>query len=398
MSSHLRFTTLGKLEIIETYEYYDRPLLFACRNTLGHVYLALLVDEDEMSETWFYVGVSQTRFEYVRTGGIDLRTAFAEPEDGTINQVEVFHDDNRSPHVTIILAAQVGNDFLPEPGEFLSLQSHTLPVLAENLLEKAHQAKREFLRLKFIFPDMPRSEAPSKPLGKVLDSLQDIIDAIGQALAIQQSSKTGVIPKNFSKRTEMRLVNVGAGSFEVELVASDMVNLFDESDVGNALDEFIRLVDIGNNIDKLKERLSILKIKTASKYLQFLNSLSQRIDSTSFELASPKNSSLYRAQMSSETAEQIIEAIRTTDVEEPIDFFVRGTLIGANLKRKTYEITVKDSDRRNKNYAGKISASAFDFVSSATLSREYSARLRTTKILHPVTGDVQTMHELLALE
>ena len=30
---------LGKLEIVEVYEYYDQPVLYSCKNASGHFYL-----------------------------------------------------------------------------------------------------------------------------------------------------------------------------------------------------------------------------------------------------------------------------------------------------------------------------------------------------------------------
>jgi len=47
-----RSTILGDLSVIEIYEYYDIPSLFSCKNSTGHIYLALSVDEDDASLTW----------------------------------------------------------------------------------------------------------------------------------------------------------------------------------------------------------------------------------------------------------------------------------------------------------------------------------------------------------
>ena len=55
-------TSLGKLELIEVYAYYDRPVLFACRNEIDITYLVVLTDEDDASETWLYVAVSLNKF------------------------------------------------------------------------------------------------------------------------------------------------------------------------------------------------------------------------------------------------------------------------------------------------------------------------------------------------
>ncbi|MCE2400451.1 hypothetical protein J4G08_06130 [Candidatus Poribacteria bacterium] len=41
----LNIPELGKLEIVETYEYYDQPVLYSCRNAAGHLYLVVAADE-----------------------------------------------------------------------------------------------------------------------------------------------------------------------------------------------------------------------------------------------------------------------------------------------------------------------------------------------------------------
>lgn len=392
-----QFTDLGKLEIIEVYEYYDRPLLFSCKNALGHIYVALLVDENDESETWYYVGVSKTRFDHIRTGGIDLRTTFAKPEDGVVIQVEIGYSESQKTNITRVPIEQIKDEFLPAPDEFLKSSSDTLPLLVESLVEKAQQAKREFIRLKLHFAGILRTEAPSKQLGKILAALQEIVDAIGQALT-GESTRKGAIPKNLLAKTELRVADVGAGSFEVELVSANMVNLFDESEAGNALNELVRLINIGNDAEQLKERLAVLKIRTAGKYVAFLNSLSDRVESTSFELASPKNTFLSQAQISSATAQQVISIIEQADLEPPVDFIAQGTLIGANLNKKNYEIWSRDSDGKLTVYSGRISEHAINFVSTATLSREYIASLRATKSINSVTGEIEDKFELISLE
>ena len=82
MDDLLNISTLGRLEILETFEYYDQPVLFSCKNAAGHLYLVVAADENEQNETWLYAGVSEERLNLIRSGAIDLHDAFADPEDG----------------------------------------------------------------------------------------------------------------------------------------------------------------------------------------------------------------------------------------------------------------------------------------------------------------------------
>ena len=53
----LNIAELGKLEIVEVYEYYDQPVLYSCKNAMGHFYLVVAADEDDQYLTWLCAAV-----------------------------------------------------------------------------------------------------------------------------------------------------------------------------------------------------------------------------------------------------------------------------------------------------------------------------------------------------
>lgn len=131
-------THLGKLELIEVYEFYDQPILFSCRNASDAIFMGVFAAEDDNFETWLYVGVSPHRFNQIRSGTIDLHDAFSEVEDGIIFQIKVSHDE-QMPVLMPISAPQIPDDMLPLPGEFINLETPTLPELDEDLKWKSLQ-------------------------------------------------------------------------------------------------------------------------------------------------------------------------------------------------------------------------------------------------------------------
>ena len=128
MVDTLNIPTLGKLEIVETYAYYDEPILFSCKNAAGHLYLVVAADENEAYETWLYAEVSAERLNSIRSGAIDLHDAFAKTEDGQILQVK-FPYDNSLPESDSVQSNQISDDMLPEPGECLEFQSEEFPLV-----------------------------------------------------------------------------------------------------------------------------------------------------------------------------------------------------------------------------------------------------------------------------
>jgi hypothetical protein len=128
MMSYLpQSTSLGKLELIEVYEFYDQPILFSCRNASDTIFMAVFADENEEFETWLYASMSHHRFELIRSGEIDLHDVFSETEDGIAFQVQISSDDSTPPSVSHVLSSAIDADMLPIPGEFITLDTPSLP-------------------------------------------------------------------------------------------------------------------------------------------------------------------------------------------------------------------------------------------------------------------------------
>lgn len=126
----LNISELGRLEIIEIYDYYDQPILFACKNTAGHLHLVVAADEDDQHETWLYVRVSAERLNLIRSGTIDLHDAFADSENGHLLQVKFSYNNPTLPQIEHLKSNQVPEDMLPMTGERLDLETGIPPVLS----------------------------------------------------------------------------------------------------------------------------------------------------------------------------------------------------------------------------------------------------------------------------
>ena len=141
MVNILNIPELGKLEIVEVYEYYDQPVLYSCKNAMGHFYLVVAADEDDQYLTWLCAAVSTDRLNRIRSGRVDLHDAFAHPESGYVVQVKVPYDEHASVQVDFIQSNLIPEDMLPVPGECLDLEIETLPILSD--AEEIAQARNQ---------------------------------------------------------------------------------------------------------------------------------------------------------------------------------------------------------------------------------------------------------------
>jgi hypothetical protein len=121
-------THLGKLEIIEVYEYYDVPCLFACRNASEQIFLAVWASQTKEMGRWLYVPMSIGRFKRVRSGSMDIRDAFLTAEDGFVYEVIIPCDDSFD-RVIAVSCQELNDEWLPMAGEFLDFGNEPLPAL-----------------------------------------------------------------------------------------------------------------------------------------------------------------------------------------------------------------------------------------------------------------------------
>ena len=285
MDDLLNGRMLGQLKILETFEYYDQPVLFSCRNAAGHLYLVVAADENDQHDTWLYAGISEGRLNLIRSGGIDLHDAFAEPEDGCLIQAILPYGDQGTPQFESIPAHQIPADMLPSPGERLDLKTDTLPVLSEPE-EIANAEKRDILNLKLNFEGVFRTEAPLNPLSNILRSLQSVLNNIGTVYYKSEQLTGGI-----RREMQLSLLDVGAGSFEIRLGATQIPNLFSEihyeSTLGNAINEFLNLLTAGGEQEELRKLLGQLRLRVANSYAKFLKHLNKSVTDTQFTWVSP---------------------------------------------------------------------------------------------------------------
>lgn len=112
-------TILGQLEIIEVYDFYDKPVLFSCKNKSGLIFIVLSVDSSDSAEIWLYSPVSSSRFQSLVQGRVELRDIFIDTEDAFVYQVEVPYEDGRNAIVKTVNGNEIPDEYLPGLGQKL---------------------------------------------------------------------------------------------------------------------------------------------------------------------------------------------------------------------------------------------------------------------------------------
>ena len=387
MDDLLNIPILGRLEILETFEYYDQPVLFSCKNAAGHLYLVVAADENDRHETWLYAGVSEVRLNLIRSGAIDLHDAFADPENGFLYQAMVSYDNQTEIQINPIPASRIPEDMFPVPGERLDLKTDTLPAL-NNSNEFAVARKQEILHLALNFGGVFRTEAPAAVLSRILGKLQDLINTIG--MMCLDSDK---VDENIRQKMQLSFIGVGAGSFDIRLASTEIVDLLGDSDFANAIEELLKLLNAGSHQEELEGLLRRLKARVAKDYAEFLKSLNESVTDTKFTWTSPNPERGGTADISEPQMGEVIEILERFQAEASSTFTITGTLIGALPTSKRFEIQTAEE-----TFAGTIAEEAIESVSIATLSRIYTAELQEVHERSETTGEItKTGIQLLRL-
>ena len=389
MADILNITGLGRLEIVETYIYYDQPVLFSCKSAAGHFYLGVATDKNDERETWLYVGVSVKRLNRIRSGAIDLHDAFAKPEDGFLLQETIPYDDQTQPRMESIQPDQISEDMLPMPGECLDLEIETLPELRDSE-EIAKYGKREVLNLTLNFDGPFTSEAPVTALSQILEKFQGVINAIGM-----HHFDLKRINKDIKRKMQMSFLKVGAGSFDIQLASTYTTDFFESSDCGNAIEKFLNLLAAGSNQEQLKLHIEELQSRVAKDYTAFLKSLNESVIDVKFKWVSPHPNGGRTVHLSDHQIHEALEAIEVIekyDKEISQPFRITGKLTGAFLSSKRFRIETMDQ-----TYKGIIADPVIRTVRNATLSQNYTATIRKITERSDSTGNTKTSHELLEL-
>ncbi len=394
MSNSLQLNVLGNIEILEVYEYYDEPCLFACKNGSGQIFLVVWIDQTKTNKTWLYAPVSLQRFKLIRAGNIDLKNAFLNSEDGFIHKV-VIPFDNSPAQVEQVRCETLDDEHLPESGEIIEVGNESLFTLETiEINQLALEKKREIINFTFKFPTVHSTEAPSLHLGKILSSFQPFVDAIGQVKSMGEISK--IISSQILKQTEMAVTGTSSGSFVATLGSSpsSQKDIFGNTLAGDAIEEFLSLLKIGRNREELHGRLLALKSKSASKYRDFLHSIVDAGTGFHVNWGSPTPGRGGSAELSFSLAKEVLEIINQIELENTNEYEVIGELIAIHKRNKKFEIQEIQSKTK---YKGEILEEAMPDAGTATISQIYIATIREVTNFTPVTGEEKRVYQLLSI-
>lgn len=113
------FPQIGDMELVEVCAFDDEPVLFVCRDLTELLYLAVRSEQTPDHKTWLLTAMSPRRLAQMRSGDVDLYTAFKQAERGQVYKARIALTSEEAPGVEWIPCAQLTDALLPARGERL---------------------------------------------------------------------------------------------------------------------------------------------------------------------------------------------------------------------------------------------------------------------------------------
>lgn len=389
--NHLLSTPpLGNLKIKEVYIAHDGPRLYSATSGAGQIYIVFFVDEDDTSETFLYLPVSDSRFLSVRSGIMSLRDSLLNSEDLLLSVKTEYSGGSPSIEWESIAREHIPAEWLPDPSAYISLPTPTHKRHSEDdLRRRSDQEGRSFVALRLDAPECARTEFSTRKALPVILAFQHFNDAIGQE-TMGAATDSGRIPARIIEYTDTTIVDLEAASFVVILAQYNPIHEF--------FNEQQRILTRSHEI-----------ISTALTPDEFSTSVSeiQRRSRSSLK-------TLFDAIISSDTTVEMSLAVpghdvRRVTISEPIAVGAVAILQGASEDQETLSPfdailqgvgrdRVFDVDRLEDDvpFKGHVDQSARpDLLRGLTIGHTYRVWLRKDTKIVAASGDEKSTFFLL---
>lgn len=384
---------LGELIILNTFQFFDIPRLFFCKNNSGTLFLALSIFDDYETYEWLYLPISTDRLSSLISKKLSLREAFRHPEDGFIYHVT--SSFNGESDIKYLFSEQVRNEDLPEENVFLeSSEKISIGFGAIDAQVAASVTRRETCNLHFYPSDTQLPELDIREFGLILTSFQELADALGQYCKGNPTLK-GAIPVDILEATKFRATQIFDGSFGIQLKSKYISDILDDSLASDVLLELTHLLESRDNENNISNKLHSLKGRVASKYRRFLKEVTKLGAPIKVQWGSPKPERGADLSLSKQELERAFVLVSKIDIDMSESVVFRAELLGLDVTTKRYRVRNLND---NQLYFGKISEESLDHVSHSEINGIYTVTLKKVIETNSSSGAEYTKWLLINLK
>lgn len=394
----------GRLEIDDVWIRIDDPILFVARNRSGSRFLFNAIDEDDDQIRYIAVPASGERITQIKSGGLPLRVAFVEPEDGAAFVVTADYERGRVDFDAVDPASLTASE-LPAPDVRLAVPVPTQAGFdSDELRRRAVSEGRTLLALRFDPPQLLRTEYPVRELGESLLILQSLTEALVQEEEPDVTQR-GPLPRQIVEDAELAVVELQAASFVAVMATSPPQSVDSPSPplrleyprTSAALNHLIRLVSAASDESTLTVELSELGRRSVAKTKELFGVAVDQHTSLGLYLAEPSGQAS-EATVDEQSAARALLILSQAEEDRREIVLDDATLVGINLRTGVFELHSQSHDPSK--LSGKMTETARSQVAGMPTgdSYRYFATVEATTAFSDLTDETKTKYTLQSIQ
>jgi hypothetical protein len=379
----------GDILLVDILVFFNKPILFQGLSSNHKDLFCLLVSDETHINKWMVIESSAERTKQILAGAIDLYTGFHETENGEAVLIDVDPFQNLILKESSVSSKDIADDMLPDRG--LIIIDGTL-AQKDICLDEVKSNSR--LKMHFEFAETPAGKAPARLLGNILINLQSLLDSICQAIHGSPTER-GNIRKGITDLSALTLEGISTGSTTIDLVPTNESTLYGES--ASVIEEFIDLVNSTETEIQLTDKLLRLKVRVASNYLSYLNSISTQSEPVIVEFFKSGQLEPKRGSVKQEKITKAIEIIQRIEFSEPEVHVINGILVGMNIEKGTFELHQLMGEG-TQEIAGRIGENLLSNLRGTQIGYPYKFTLKKVTKVRKFANDQEEIYELTELK
>lgn len=342
---------IGELYYYHIYLFYDEPQLFSCVTKTHQFYFLTTIPSNTSSNAWLAAPISSGRLSKLERNAIEIRNAFVEPES-ILWRID-YNDQQYNSYYCI--PASLTDDLLPEAGELLDYPpEQELVPPEESPAEQSLREMRDVIELSLEKDDQHISELPCIVLSEVLESVQQLVYAIGY----KEGGLTGPIPKRVRNDNTLCLTGMFAASVGIRLKSNDMSDMFGETPLTESLFSLNQLLNCMDDRQAIRNYISTHTPRVAVKFRAFLKTLVKYNTGFRINNASP-NKNWYSRNFTTKQLTANLELINS-EIDEIVEYkTLYGTIVAVDTVRDTFAFISANDERIRGNLSEAMKGSVF---------------------------------------
>lgn len=374
---------LGLLDIIEVYEEYDGPRLFACAAETGQLFLAFWLGSSQAQDRWLLVPISPARLDGVRLGSIGLREAATAAEGQWVYEVRV--GPVKPARRMDVLAANIPEADLPSPDAKLG-DVELAPLMGHPGSQIPHIGP-DIFNLILRTADHLGNAIEADYLGEALVGVQAVVRAFGAGPSGTKGRLSGGADAAFT----MLALPFQPGSFGVRLKSLETSNMFGHRT--RTTDALARFMDVWTTLkpEDVIDKLRGHGPRAALRFSALVRALVRpKVNVSAYWLA-PDGSHRFgeRTVKNLAVLANALSAVADTFAVSLLE--VRGALVGADFDPKLRSFHFNDD--QGETYRGTLG----DSVEKTEIPMRALASIERRLAVHPVTGEESATFTLMAV-